>query len=289
MSPLRSALADYLTVAAPSATSWSRSSACLGQFVAYLRGGAKTITTEDALAWATLPGGARALALHPALSRARLCRLPAGDRPRLRGAAGRAAACPQPARTPYIYSEREIAALMAAAGDAEHGAPGGDLPDADRLAGGERDADRRGDRASTARRRLRGAGCSSSGRRSSARPASCRFTDSTVSGAAPLPAPRRSAAAPTRAATRCSSRSRLSAELQRHGRRSDGSGPNRIRPRSAACRPRLHDLRHTFAVRTLLDAYREDGEVEARLAALSTYLGHVNPPTRTGTSRPPRS
>ena len=50
-----------------------------------------------------------------------------------------------------------------------------------------------------------------------------------------------------------------------------------IRPRSARCGPRLHDLRHTFAVATLLDGYREDGEVEGRLAALSTYLGHVDP------------
>ena len=50
-----------------------------------------------------------------------------------------------------------------------------------------------------------------------------------------------------------------------------------IGPRSAACRPRLHDLRHSFAVNTLLDAYRTDGDPASRLAALSTYLGHVNP------------
>jgi len=47
-----------------------------------------------------------------------------------------------------------------------------------------------------------------------------------------------------------------------------------ILPRSAACRPRLHDMRHSFAVRTLLDAYRTDGDPGARIAALSTYLGH---------------
>lgn len=41
--------------------------------------------------------------------------------------------------------------------------------------------------------------------------------------------------------------------------------------------PRLHDLRHTFAVRTMLDSYRTDGDPRARLAALSTYLGHANP------------
>ena len=50
-----------------------------------------------------------------------------------------------------------------------------------------------------------------------------------------------------------------------------------LKPRSAACRPRLHDLRHTFAVSTMLDAYRNGDDVQARLPLLSTYLGHVNP------------
>ena len=50
-----------------------------------------------------------------------------------------------------------------------------------------------------------------------------------------------------------------------------------ILPRSAACRPRLHDMRHSFAVNTLLDAYRTDGDPASRVAELSTYLGHVNP------------
>lgn len=42
-------------------------------------------------------------------------------------------------------------------------------------------------------------------------------------------------------------------------------------------RPRLHDLRHTFAVTTLRNWYRAGVDVERRLPALSTYLGHVNP------------
>lgn len=42
-------------------------------------------------------------------------------------------------------------------------------------------------------------------------------------------------------------------------------------------RPRLHDLRHTFAVATLMRWYRENVDVDARLPALSTYLGHVAP------------
>ena len=47
--------------------------------------------------------------------------------------------------------------------------------------------------------------------------------------------------------------------------------------RSPSCRPRPHDLRHTFAVRTLLEWYRDGGDVAARLPLLSTYLGHVAP------------
>lgn len=50
-----------------------------------------------------------------------------------------------------------------------------------------------------------------------------------------------------------------------------------LEPRAASCRPRIHDLRHSFAVRTLLDAYREGYDAQQRLTLLSTYLGHVNP------------
>jgi integrase len=50
-----------------------------------------------------------------------------------------------------------------------------------------------------------------------------------------------------------------------------------LTPRSAACRPRLHDLRHRFAVRTVMEAYAQGHDPEHRLALLSTYLGHVDP------------
>jgi len=49
--------------------------------------------------------------------------------------------------------------------------------------------------------------------------------------------------------------------------------PNRRRP------PRLHDMRHTFAVRCVIGWYRAGVDVERRLALLSTYLGHVDPST----------
>jgi integrase len=50
-----------------------------------------------------------------------------------------------------------------------------------------------------------------------------------------------------------------------------------VEPRSSACRPRMHDLRHSFAVNTLLDAYRAGVDVGERLPLLSTYLGHTEP------------
>jgi integrase len=40
---------------------------------------------------------------------------------------------------------------------------------------------------------------------------------------------------------------------------------------------RPHDMRHTFAVRTLLRWYREGADVDARMSRLSTYLGHAAP------------
>jgi integrase/recombinase XerD len=42
-------------------------------------------------------------------------------------------------------------------------------------------------------------------------------------------------------------------------------------------RPTIHDLRHTFAIRTVLAWHRAGDDVEAKLSTLSTYLGHVGP------------
>lgn len=50
-----------------------------------------------------------------------------------------------------------------------------------------------------------------------------------------------------------------------------GVGADAARP------PRLHDLRHRFAIITLLDWYRCGQDVQAKLPALSTYLGHREP------------
>jgi integrase len=52
-------------------------------------------------------------------------------------------------------------------------------------------------------------------------------------------------------------------ETQRFGR--DGRGP------------RIHDLRHTFAVKTIIDWYRKGLDPDREMLKLSTYLGHVTP------------
>ena len=40
-------------------------------------------------------------------------------------------------------------------------------------------------------------------------------------------------------------------------------------------RPRIHDLRHTFAVRRLQRWYEEGADIDRKILALATYLGHV--------------
>jgi integrase len=49
-----------------------------------------------------------------------------------------------------------------------------------------------------------------------------------------------------------------------------------LRGLSGTSGPRLHDLRHYFALRTLLKWYRSNTNVEAHLPELATYLGHTH-------------
>jgi integrase/recombinase XerD len=47
--------------------------------------------------------------------------------------------------------------------------------------------------------------------------------------------------------------------------------------KGSTVRPRIHGLRHTFAITTLIGWYRDGVDVAARLPWLSTYLGHRDP------------
>lgn len=50
-----------------------------------------------------------------------------------------------------------------------------------------------------------------------------------------------------------------------------------ITARSPACRPRIHDLRHSYMVRAMLQAYAAGDDGQTQLTLLSTWLGHVHP------------
>ena len=50
-----------------------------------------------------------------------------------------------------------------------------------------------------------------------------------------------------------------------------------LTPRSTSCRPRIHDLRHSFAVHAMIDAYTAGQDGQVRLTLLSTWLGRVHP------------
>jgi integrase/recombinase XerD len=71
--------------------------------------------------------------------------------------------------------------------------------------------------------------------------------------------------------TDCGARYNFAAVCQRMG----------LRPRTQYRRhgrgPRLHDLRHTFAVRTLVHWYRLGHDPAREMLKLTTYLGHVHP------------
>ena len=47
--------------------------------------------------------------------------------------------------------------------------------------------------------------------------------------------------------------------------------------RTENAHPRTHDLRHSFAVSTLLGWQQSGVQIDERIAVLSTYLGHVSP------------
>jgi len=47
--------------------------------------------------------------------------------------------------------------------------------------------------------------------------------------------------------------------------------------RTAEAHPRIHDLRHSFAVHTLIGWQQSGVQIDERIAALSTYLGHSSP------------
>lgn len=89
-----------------------------------------------------------------------------------------------------------------------------------------------------------------------------RFRDHPAQPDAPFFVSRTGAPLTRSAAENTFRRLRLSAGVMRHD--------------EARYQPRLHDLRHSFAVHRLVSWYREGADVQRLLPQLATYLGHVH-------------
>lgn len=279
MTALHQAVSDYLAIRRAMGYKLEKPARLLPQFADFLeQRGAATVTTELAVAWARLPADQ-----HPGLWATRLSTVrlfvaylqtidPASEVP-----AADLLPLKQRRTTPYLYRDDEIAALLAAAGALRSPlrsltyrtliallavtglrtgeALGLDRGDVDFARGllvvrnGKFGKSREVPLHPSTARALRGY--------LRARDRLCR-------------APATPALFITTRATRLHTHTaqRAFRELAECAGLGNRPGP---------CRPRLHDLRHTFAVRTLLDAYRSGGDVKARLSLLATYLGHADP------------
>jgi integrase len=248
-------------------------------FVEFLdQAGAARITTELALTWARIPIEVHPFTWHQRLTVARgfaryLATLdPANEVPPVDLLPGH-----RPRITPYVYSEPEITALMAAAG---------------RLRPALRAA-----RHQTLIGLLAVTGC---------RPAEALGLDSIDvdldigvvrvragknNKRRDLPVHQSTVAALRRYARLRDARFPtpstpaffLSARGRRMGREELNATFIRLVGRvglegaGSRARPRPYDLRHAFAVHTLIDWYRSGENVDRRMPLLSTYLGHVDP------------
>lgn len=279
MSALQQSLADYLAVRRALGYKLVRPGKLLAQFLEFLDGaGAPTITTELALRWATLPARAGGSWWSYRLSTVRgfaahlhtidpACEVPPADLLAFRPSR----------RTPYIYAAQEILALMSASEmlRTEHrvatyrtligllSVTGMRIGEAIRLDRGDFDTQH-------ALLTVRDSKFGKSRQLPLHHSASDALGRYLRRGDRPTPTEPTAALFVSSAGTRllyCGVQHTFAGLLDRAG----------LPPRSASCRPRLHDVRHSFAVRCVLDAYRSGADVNARLPLLSTYLGHVNP------------
>lgn len=279
MSRLDPALADYLRLRRALGYKLVRTAKLLAQFTAYLdTQGAERVTVSSALAWATLPaaGGPRWLAMRISVVRGFAAYLHAIDAAHelvptdLLPDRGHRA-------TPYLYSDADIVALMAAAATLRtpHRAAtyetllgllavtGLRVGEAIRLDRAELDT-------------TEGLVTIRNSKFGKSRLVPLHPTSVAALRRYLLRSDRPRPVVPTAALFVSDAGTRLLycnvnwTFLKLVGRAGLAS-------RSSGCRPRIHDLRHSFAVRSILDAYRAGADVQARLPLLSTYLGHVNP------------
>jgi integrase len=117
MNALRKALADYFTVRRALGFKLYRAEKLLGQFLTFVEDrGEDHLTTEAALAWATLPKRGRTWAFARLSVVRRFANHLRGIDPATEVPPTHLLVQQKGRATPYLYSESDIAALIAAAG-----------------------------------------------------------------------------------------------------------------------------------------------------------------------------
>ena len=276
---LSDALTDYLSIRRGLGFAMPQDGRLLAGFVEFLqRAGEPRVTTELALRWARLPEDA-----HPHTWRQRLCVVrgfarhlatidPATEVPSTDLLPGH-----RPRIAPYIYTDAEIMALMTAAAQLRPALRGlrhqtligllavtGIRP-GEAIALDRDDVDLR-----------QGVLEVRSGKKNKQREVPIHHSTTSALGEyarqrdARFPAPSTPAFFLSARGRRIS-RAELNQTFTKLIRQAGLDG------RGARGRPRPHDLRHAFAVRTLLGWYQAGEDVDRQMPLLSTYLGHVNP------------
>ena len=279
MTALREALGGYLQIRRRLGFEMPQDGRLLEGFVGFLeQAGAERITTELALRWARMPvhahphrwrqrlGVARGFARHlaaidPASEVPSTDLLP-GHRPRI---------------APYIYTNADIAALLAAAGQlkpplraARHQTLIGllavtGLRPGEALALDRQDVDLRD-----------GVLHVRAGKQRKQREVPLHY--STVSALRQYARLRDARfPAPSTPAFFISARGRRMARGELNQTFTKLIRQAGLESRGARARPRPHDLRHAFAVRTLIDWHQAGADIDRRMPLLSAYLGHVDP------------
>lgn len=278
MTTLRQALADYLAMRRALGYKLDRAELLLGQFITYLEHEhADTITIEHALAWATAPGGqgwwhamrmstvrAFAVYLHTIDTSAEVP--PKGmiayrrNRP-----------------TPYLYSDADIRAMMAAARQLPQRKPAATYPVLIGLLAvtGMRIGEALALNTADFDPEL-GVLTVRSGKLGKTRllPLHPSTTAALTQYLHVRETPARNRTDYPLFASRTGTPLSYIRVSETYNRIVRDAG---VAATSRTHRPRMHDLRHSFAVATILDCYRRDENAAAVLAKLATYLGHTDP------------
>lgn len=279
MSGLHGKLEEYLAVRRAMGFKMARHEKLLAQFTSFLaENGEAAVTIENALTWAALPAGARPRwhALRLSAVRGFAAWLNAAD-PAHQVPPRRMIPYGSRAVVPYLYADQEITALARQAGQLSGrlraatfqtlirllAVTGMRVGEAIRLDRGDYDA---------------AAGVLTVRDTKFGKSRHLPLHPTAVTGLGEylrlcdelMPAPK----APALLLTARGCRLRYERTWQIFHDLTVSAG---LKPRSPACCPRIHDLRHSFAVATLLSWHRSGADVQAMLPRLSAYLGHADP------------